>query len=663
MSDEEMDWASASASREHSPFDLSSLDEALREKPRKPKGDIRIELPKGFTKPKPKPTIAKCSATTLKNTQCSNNAKEECDGMCQRHFNMQEKKGESKTPEGDSGTSSRSEPPPTPTNKHNYVQKYNINDVKKAREELKHPEFESSELEDAFRSFVEMPSHARFGEFISQLYRHDYLRRIKIAGSKGPFWFFNKTTVLWVKTSDLADFHQIICSIIAPMIDERLGPLEEELEMVQGNKAAVAEVKSAIKELKSIYKITETESFFKSSMKYAIPDMSEPNFEFLLDSKDEFLSVKGGLVVNLRTGQVRERTPEDYFTWETPIGINYNAWPENKFTEFMHKFCCEDPIREDAWQRVLGNAITGDTTEQVFYPTMGDGSNGKSLLFAILTKVLGKEVVAHAMADTLCGKIGKGTMSALIKLVRSRVVCAESTKEHKISEQILKFLTGEEGGDLRDMYEKTGEKVARCHLVVFFNEPCEGYNPNSSTGNKRRPHRMEACASFAKDDKTFIERTKALEEGKAPYLKVYRSNKHFLKEMTQEDFEYALLWLIEGAKKWFAQGLSTAEPAETPANPLETFSSTREQPFLDFAKAQLEFKKGTKCLATTVQTKWNKYRMSKFVKMKQTDADGAMDAVMLKKNVYKSKDKKGVEYYYGVQLLNGSDNESESEED
>lgn len=104
------------------------------------------------------------------------------------------------------------------------------------------------------------------------------------------------------------------------------------------------------------------------------------------DADPSLLSVRNG-VVDLRTCELRPRTPEDYMRCCAPRTHDPAASPA-RMEAFVQSITEGGPEAEFL-RLILGCAITGETREHKLLVLFGDGRNGKGELLSLLTRAFG----------------------------------------------------------------------------------------------------------------------------------------------------------------------------------------------------------------------------------------------------------------------------------
>ncbi len=125
-------------------------------------------------------------------------------------------------------------------------------------------------------------------------------------------------------------------------------------------------------------------SYVSVVAKHCLDYFYDKDFANKLDNHNVILSVKNG-IINLKTGEFRERVKEDYLTFELDVewkGFNYDTHVIDKF---MTDILNSEQINK--LQKALGSYLIGDEKQKplILY---GEGSNGKSTLCNIIKKLL-----------------------------------------------------------------------------------------------------------------------------------------------------------------------------------------------------------------------------------------------------------------------------------
>jgi putative DNA primase/helicase len=197
-----------------------------------------------------------------------------------------------------------------------------------------------------------------------------------------------------------------------------------------------------------------------------------------LDRNPWLLGVDNG-VVDLRTGELRENeSREDYVTKRSPVRCNPDATAP-RWGRFIEEITGapiaaeRDSNREVMpntvgrftprqalaryLQKALGYSLTGSTREQKFFIAIGDGSNGKGVVFDTVKDILGPYAVAlpaDAFLVTSRGVDAERPTALAASLAGARFVVSSETKAgQKLDIGIIKNHTGDKEMTARRMRE------------------------------------------------------------------------------------------------------------------------------------------------------------------------------------------------------------------
>ena len=304
----------------------------------------------------------------------------------------------------------------------------------------------------------------------------------------------------------------------------------------------------------------------KQAARWAITSESRPRLDALLylaqaeeptadagtgwDS-DPFLIACPNGVVDLKTGRLRAGRPADQLTMQTTVPFDPTATCP-RFEQFLVEVFAGDRDLIAYLHRVVGYGLTGDTSEQCFWMPYGAGSNGKSTLLRVLTRVLGSYAYT-APFSTFMKDHRPSISNDLAALAGRRFVCASEADENaRLNEGRLKSLTG---GD---------EITAR-----FLNHEFFTYTPRLKLwlAVNHRP--------VVKDDS----------HGMWRRVRVIPFTQRFTVNPTLESKLFAeahgiLAWAVRGCLLWLAEGLQTPSTVlaattdyEVDSDPLSDFLS------------------------------------------------------------------------------------------
>jgi putative DNA primase/helicase len=186
------------------------------------------------------------------------------------------------------------------------------------------------------------------------------------------------------------------------------------------------------------------------------------------DADPWLLNTPGG-VVNLKTGGLRPCDPALYMTKVTgaspaPAGEAPELW-----LRFLNRILGADAELVAYMKRVLGCALTGDTTAHALFFAYGTGANGKSVLISTVAGILG-DYHKTAPAETFTESRGDRHPTELARLRGARVVTVTETDNgRRWNEGRIKTLTGGDRVTARFMRQDDFEYDPQFKLLIAGN--------------------------------------------------------------------------------------------------------------------------------------------------------------------------------------------------
>jgi len=296
-----------------------------------------------------------------------------------------------------------------------------------------------------------------------------------------------------------------------------------------------------------------------------------------LDRKPYLLGVENG-VVDLRTGELREHEArEDFVTKRSPVRYNPAAAAPRWEALIAQATGYPIPAERDAtgtiipgtvgrftprpelahyMHKALGYSITGETREQKFFFGIGEGSNGKGLIFDNTKAVLGPYAVALPSDALMASKNGSDAerpTALAARLAGARFVVASESKEgQKLDVALVKAHTGDSEMTARRMRENPFT-FAITHKIWLLTNVRPAID-HLDAAMKGRLHLVPFDRRWNRPGE--FERDPALPDG----------DKGLMAELTAEA-EGVLAWLVRGAVLYEREGLKP---------PAEVIEKTRE---------------------------------------------------------------------------------------
>lgn len=174
--------------------------------------------------------------------------------------------------------------------------------------------------------------------------------------------------------------------------------------------------------------------------------------------------------VDLRTGELRPHSPQDFITKISPVVFDPGA-PCPIFDSFLHRIFDGDHELITFVQRWHGHCLTGDVREQYMPIYHGEGNNGKSVLLDTISSIMGDfacEAPPHLV--TLRKQDEHATEIADL-MGRRLVIASETEKDAELRVQLIKRLTGNERLKGRYMRQDFFQFRRTHKMVLVTNNP------------------------------------------------------------------------------------------------------------------------------------------------------------------------------------------------
>jgi putative DNA primase/helicase len=269
------------------------------------------------------------------------------------------------------------------------------------------------------------------------------------------------------------------------------------------------------------------------------------NAEF--DRHHTLHAVKNGYV-DLKSGELHPPDPTMMFSRSSPhpyIADVDLAEACPHFLEFLGGVIVDEDGNYDRdlaryIHRLLGYSMTGLTVEQIFVSWLGAARNGKSTLANAVRYALGEidqgGTVATARFDTFQQRRGRQSIPEdEARLSKARIVFAsEPDRGAHLNEAMLKNLSGGKSVTARYLYERSFSFVPHFQMILISN-----HNLRLDVGDLAIAERI-VIVPFRR----FIER---------------EDRDRTLDDALRAEAPGILTWLVQGAVKYFEEGLGTCD--------------------------------------------------------------------------------------------------------
>jgi putative DNA primase/helicase len=246
------------------------------------------------------------------------------------------------------------------------------------------------------------------------------------------------------------------------------------------------------------------------------------------DQSEELYNCLNG-VINLRTGQLLEHSPEYKMTKIAPVVYQKNSKCPN-WENFILKISYNNAEIARYIQTAVGYSLTGYTSEQCLFFLYGIGANGKSTFLEGLKLIFGDyQINANYETFTSLNRDGSSHSEDVVRLKGSRlVISSEVNTSRSLNESMIKQITSGDMITARDLHSSSIEFRPTFKLWLAGN-----HKPkinNYDLGIKRRLFIIPFEYTFSGND--------------------IRPQHEVLNEFKSET-SGILNWALEGAQRWF----------------------------------------------------------------------------------------------------------------
>jgi len=252
------------------------------------------------------------------------------------------------------------------------------------------------------------------------------------------------------------------------------------------------------------------------------------------DRNPMLLNVQNG-TVDLKTGKLLKHNIDNYITKICPVKYDPDA-TTHTWLGFLDKIMNGNKNLINFLQGAMGYSLCGDSSEQVFFLLYGSGANGKSTFLETAKAMLGDYAKVAEFSTFTTLKNTGGVRNDLADLNGTRFVIAnEGTAGQRLSESIVKSLTGDDTIKVRFLYKEHFEYKPEYKIWLATN------NKPDIRGTDHAIWRRVKLIPFS------------------VRIQPHEQDKRLLNKLRRE-YPGILNWAIEGVLKWQKYGLG--EPAE-----------------------------------------------------------------------------------------------------
>ena len=293
-----------------------------------------------------------------------------------------------------------------------------------------------------------------YADFFLELYGSN-IKAYDYDTKKGlQYYHWNHSKALWEEQNSRSLMNHI--KKIRPPFENKITDLQNEFKKMEKKTDEYNEMKEKIKYYKNALKKTKSASFVKGIITFiASRDLDEHINEYMNKSTYE-LPLKNKRVIDLRTQIVRDRTKDDFWSFELDVDFTDDS-NEHIIKDYI-KSLFKDPDTEKYISQLFGYMLSGSIKDRSFYVFHGVGSNGKSVLMDIYQNIITPHLYSTLSDQAILKQTNNtrgGATPDLICLETGRLAILNETNEgNEIDSALVKRLSGNDEITVRQLYKE-----------------------------------------------------------------------------------------------------------------------------------------------------------------------------------------------------------------
>jgi P4 family phage/plasmid primase-like protien len=174
-----------------------------------------------------------------------------------------------------------------------------------------------------------------------------------------------------------------------------------------------------------------------------------------MNSAENMIPLKGGMILDLKTEELRKRTQDDLFTYEK--NYNYLGRDKKKYVnvdDFINKLCCENQEKKEFFKIILGYSITKETSLKCYFILYGpEGNNGKSTIMETMQNTFSEQYCALSTDLLYSKKEKEGINTKFANLIGKTIGTSSEPSYNFMDSSIIKLLTGNDSINAKKLYQ------------------------------------------------------------------------------------------------------------------------------------------------------------------------------------------------------------------
>jgi P4 family phage/plasmid primase-like protien len=204
-----------------------------------------------------------------------------------------------------------------------------------------------------------------------------------------------------------------------------------------------------------------------------------------LNKKKGMIPLKENKVLNLYDLSIRERSIDDYFTFEMPVSYIPDTFKEEAIKKYLNDLFLNDEELIQTVLDIVKTILYGQSLRYIFV-FQGAGSNGKSLFIEMLQKIYSNFASTISKKIIIEEKTNSALNTEIEMLEHIRVGLLSETKDGDIfNDVIIKKITGGDQLTLRGLQVSERNFYTNVSLIV-----CTNHFPKFDTTQKNMLERI-----------------------------------------------------------------------------------------------------------------------------------------------------------------------------
>lgn len=287
-------------------------------------------------------------------------------------------------------------------------------------------------------------------KYFCKIYGDNY----KCVDVKNKICYYFNENCLWDKFESGTKIREQLSNEFTEIFNKLQTDIQDEMSSLEDEEELLEKLHRKVKKISEItIKLKSTNS--KNNIVREILDiLFDGEFEKTLN-KQHFIPIKGKKVIDLNTKEVFDRTIQHYYNYECPAEY-FAEIPKDKYDYvdkyFLDLFCGNKEIK-DIVINIFKSVFAGNKLRYIFF-LIGDGSNGKSLLFNILSYIFKNNMDTIDTRIILKTKSNSNLTTEYNKLAHTKLAYVTELKDtDELNTDLIKKISGGDVMDCRPLYK------------------------------------------------------------------------------------------------------------------------------------------------------------------------------------------------------------------